>query len=128
MVETLTRMGDPFTIDPDQGYRLAPGKFILGRTRERISLPLPEEDGGTCLAARVEGKSSLARLGLLVHFTAPTIHAGFEGAITLEMMNLGPVPILLTPGLSVCQLIVEEVLGTPMARPSRYQGQQNPAG
>lgn len=128
MIETLVRMGDSFTIDPEQGYRLDPEKFILGRTRERIALPLPEIGEVAGLAARVEGKSSLARLGLLVHFTAPTIHAGFEGTITLEIMNLGPAPILLTPGLSICQLIVEEVSGPLIAQPGRYQGQQNPAG
>ena len=67
------------------------------------------------LAARVEGKSSLARFGLLAHFTAPTIHAGFEGHITLEMMNLGPSPIILTPGMAICQLILEQVHGVPDA-------------
>src|SRR5262249_40241594 len=64
------------------------------------------------LAARVEGKSSLARLGLVIHMTAPTIHADFEGRIRLEMMNHGAVPIRLWPGMRICQLIFETTLGT----------------
>jgi dCTP deaminase len=80
------------------------------------------------LAARVEGKSSLARCGLLVHFTAPTIHAGFEGTITLEMINLGAYPILLYPGMEISQLIVEQVVGTPRAAASQFQSQSTPVG
>lgn len=67
----------------------------------------------TRIAARVEGKSSLARIGLAVHITAPTIHAGFDGQIRLEIVNHGPLPILLKPGMRICQLIFEQTLGTP---------------
>jgi dCTP deaminase len=65
------------------------------------------------LAARIEGKSSLARLGLAVHVTAPTIHAGSKGQIQLEIINHGPLPIRLRPGMPVCQLIFEQTLGVP---------------
>lgn len=87
---------------------LKPGEFILALTRERVELPET-----TRIAARVEGKSSLARIGLAVHVTAPTIHAGFKGNITLEIKNHGVLPIRLTVGMPICQLIFEMVFGTP---------------
>jgi dCTP deaminase len=111
-----------------QPYRLAPGQLVLGRTLERIELPLPANAGDYCLAARVEGRSSYARCGLLVHFTAPTIHAGFAGTITLEIMNFGPYPILLHAGSPICQLIVERVEGIPFRNDSQFQGQATPGG
>jgi dCTP deaminase len=89
------------------GFLLSPRKLALAWTREYIELKTE-----TRLAARVEGKSSLARLGLVVHMTAPTIHAGFEGRIRLEMMNHGAVPIRLWPGMRICQLVFETTLGT----------------
>ena len=118
---------------PPTGFVLHPWRLVLGLTAERVKLPLPYEiDEGVrdrgWLAARVEGKSSLARFGLLAHFTAPMIHAGFEGHITLEMMNLGPSPIILTPGMAICQLILERVEGVPDAPASRFAGQTDPAG
>ena len=114
------------TIDPDGGFALAPRMFVLGRTEQRVSLPIV--DGDQCLAARVEGRSSFARCGLIVHFTAPTIHAGFDGTITLEMINLGIYPIMLFKGLPICQLIVERVDGKPMSNPSQFQGQKTAPG
>jgi len=114
------------TLSDDQPFVLRPGKLVLGKTLEMVSLPILEE--GVCLAARVEGKSSFARCGLLVHFTAPTIHAGFEGTITLELINLGPLDIALYPNMPICQLIVEQVAGTPFSNDSQFQGQQNPGG
>lgn len=115
------------TLHDDQPYSLKPGRFILANTRERIDFPISVA-AERFLAGRVEGKSSLARCGLLVHFTAPTIHAGFEGRITLEMINLGPADILLTPGMPICQLIVEEVKGRPADAPNQFRGQMRPAG
>jgi dCTP deaminase len=108
---------------PNAGYLLKPHQFVLGRTQERIDLPIA---GG--LAARIEGKSSFARCGLLVHFTAPTVHAGFGGTLTLEMINLGTVDIALFEGMPIAQLILETVLGDPQAHPSQFQGQGTPAG
>lgn len=65
---------------------------------------------------------------MLVHFTAPTIHAGFEGTITLEIINLGPYDILLEADTYICQLIIEEVKGTPILTPSQFRGQNTPIG
>jgi len=114
-------------ISEDQPYSLAPGKFVLGRTLERVSLPILI-DGRYCLAARVEGKSSYARCGLLVHFTAPTVHSGFSGTITLELINLDPLPVLLYPNTPICQLIVEEVIGIPFRNESQFQNQSRASG
>ena len=118
----LARNSDRLEI-PEAGYVLEPHKFVLGNTQETIKLPIA---GG--LAARIEGKSSFARCGLLVHFTAPTVHAGFDGTLTLEMINLGNVGIALWEGMSICQLILESVIGIPQENPSQFQGQQKPEG
>jgi dCTP deaminase len=110
----------------EEGYALKPRQFTLGNTVERIHLPLlPNEKS---LAARIEGKSSLARCGLLIHFTAPTVHAGFNGTLTLEMINLGVVDISLFPGMAIGQLILEAVMDDPLANPSQFQDQTTPAG
>jgi dCTP deaminase len=109
----------------EAGYVLAPSMFVLCQTQERIALPINDVQ---TLAARIEGKSSFARCGLLIHFTAPTVHAGWDGPLTMEMINLGPVGINLFPGMSICQLILEPVSGTPEAHPSQFQGQATPAG
>jgi dCTP deaminase len=103
---------------PSDGHLLRPGELVLGWTSERIQLPHRAR-----LAARVEGKSTLARIGLGVHVTAPTIHAGFgfRGAepdypgspIQLEIFHIGLIPIRMKPGMAICQLIFEEVHGTP---------------
>jgi dCTP deaminase len=118
----LARNSEHFEI-PDAGYVLEPHKFVLGNTQETVKLPI---DGG--LAARIEGKSSFARCGLLIHFTAPTVHAGFDGTLTLEMINLGNVGIALFEGMSICQLILESVVGAPQPHASQFQGQATPAG
>ena len=106
------------TIDPEHGYTLDPKSFILGFTKEAIQLPPSSR-----LAARVEGKSSLARVGVGVHVTAPTIHAGFGydvddprrpgRPIQLEIFNLGVWPVVLDIGMPICQLIFEEVREVP---------------
>lgn len=111
----------------DQPYHLNPHTFVLGETLERVELPI-ERECTACLAARIEGKSSRARVALLVHFTAPTVHPGFKGTLTLEMINLGPASILLFPEMPIAQLIVEEVKGCPFANPSVFQGQSTPEG
>lgn len=105
-------------------YRARPC-HILGQTRERILLR-----PGARLAARVEGRSSLARLGLAVHLTAPTIHAGFEGNITLEMVNLGPFHLKLVPQHTrICQLILERLESDPTGSiQTDFQGQRTPEG
>jgi len=104
--------------EPDGTFVLDPGRLVLGKTKEYIELP-------THIAARVEGRSTLARLGLLVHLTAPTIHAGFKGCVVLEMYNVGPYPLRLTPGLQICRIIFEK-LSASAEGPVRtqFQGQK----
>jgi dCTP deaminase len=107
---------------PDGSFILPPQKFILGITREYISLPKKSK-----IAARVEGRSTLARLGLAVHLTAPTIHAGLHGQIVLEMFNFSPHYLRLSPGkLAICQLIFERVGRIPQGPVrTRHIGQKN---
>lgn len=112
--EAIARMTDDIEIGAD-GFVLDPGRLVLGWTCEKVDL-----DPVARLAARVEGKSSLARIGLIVHLTAPTIHAGSTGRIQLEIINLGPRPIRLRTGMKVCQLILEQTLGVPEVG---YRGQ-----
>jgi dCTP deaminase len=106
-------------IPPDGFPFVTRGQFILAYTKERICLPHTSR-----IAARVEGKSSLARLGIGVHVTAPTIHAGFgynrekeaedtAQPIQLEMFNLSGLPVVLEVGMRICQLILEEVREVP---------------
>jgi dCTP deaminase len=116
-----------------RGFDLAPlppGNFILGWTLERIYLPHTAR-----LCARVEGKSSFARMGLGVHVTAPTIHAGFGfnkddptghgRPLRLEIWNVGPLPVELVKRMRICQLILEEVREVPR---EGYHGQFNIQG
>ena len=111
VIQALTESHE---IDSVKGYELAPQTFVLGWTHEYIDLKQ------THLAARIEGRSSLARLGISVHMTAPTIHAGFEGRVRLEILNHGRFPIRLKPHMRICQLIFEQILGTPE---KDYEGQ-----
>lgn len=126
--ELVIRYGNPVACDNPEGYRLAPGLFILGWTLEKIQLPFRSR-----LAARVEGKSSLARIGLGVHVTAPTIHAGFGESkkdgleLQLEIWNFGPLPIILQHRMPICQLIFEEVHGTPNRGYGGQFAKQGPA-
>ena len=119
-------MSESQVISSGQPFVLRPNRLVLGRTLEKVTLPIAVE--GASLAARVEGKSSYARCGLLVHFTAPTIHAGFSGTITLELINLGPCNISLYPGTPICQLILETVYGVPFRNDSQFQNQSRPGG
>lgn len=118
----LTRL---IEIDPDEGFILHPGEFVLGSTFEQVRLP---DD----IAARLEGKSSLGRLGLLTHSTAGFIDPGFEGHVTLELSNVATLPIRLWPGMKIGQLCFFR-LTSPAERPygagatfSRYLGQRGP--
>jgi dCTP deaminase len=119
-------MSESQTISSGQPFVLRPNRLVLGRTLEKVSLPIVAD--GQSLAARGEGKSSYSRCGLLVHFTAPTIHACFSGTITLELINLGPCNISLYPGTPICQLIVETVFGVPFRNDSQFQNQTRPGG
>ncbi|MEX0868449.1 MAG: dCTP deaminase [Nitriliruptoraceae bacterium] len=106
-------------------FVLHPGEFVLGATLERITLP---DD----VVARLEGKSSLARLGLVIHSTAGFIDAGFDGEVTLELSNVATLPILLYPGMKIAQFAFFR-LDQPAEHPygskatgSKYQGQRGP--
>ncbi len=129
--EFLARNANKKTI-PADGHPLDKFQFVLGLTLEYIHLPVDHpinRQSGTCLAARIEGKSSVARCGIMVHFTAPTVHPGFDGTLTLEIINLGPAPFLLRPGMPIAQLIVEEVKGIPFEKEDRtFKGQRAPEG
>jgi dCTP deaminase len=112
-------------VDSDQPFILHPGEFVLGSTFELVSLP---DD----VAARLEGKSSLGRLGLLTHSTAGFIDPGFSGHVTLELSNVATLPIKLWPGMKIGQMCFFR-LSSPAERPygsaeysSRYQGQRGP--
>jgi dCTP deaminase len=118
----LTRMVEPVGEEP---FILHPGEFVLGSTHEVVTLP---DD----LAARVEGKSSLGRLGLLTHATAGFVDPGFSGHVTLELANVATLPIKLYPGMKIGQLCFFR-LSSPAEHPygsakygSRYQGQRGP--
>lgn len=118
----LTRMVTPNGDDP---FVLHPGEFVLGATYEYVTLP---DD----VAARLEGKSSLGRLGLLTHSTAGFIDPGFNGHITLELSNMSTLPLKLYPGMKIGQLCFFQ-LSSPAEHPygskstgSHYQGQRGP--
>jgi len=118
----LTRQVEP---EGDEPFILHPGEFVLGSTYELVSLP---DD----VAARLEGKSSLGRLGLLTHSTAGFIDPGFSGHVTLELSNVATLPIKLWPGMKIGQLCFFK-LSSPAEHPygskkygSRYQGQRGP--
>jgi dCTP deaminase len=109
----------------DETFVLHPGEFVLGSTYELVGLP---DD----IAARLEGKSSLGRLGLLTHSTAGFIDPGFSGHVTLELANVATLPIKLYPGMKIGQLCFFR-LSSPAENPygssiygSRYQGQRGP--
>jgi dCTP deaminase len=112
-------------VEPNEHFILHPGEFVLASTYEIITLP---DD----IAGRLEGKSSLGRLGLLTHSTAGFIDPGFSGHITLELSNVANLPVKLFPGMKIGQLCLIK-LSSPAEHPygsavyaSRYQGQRGP--
>ncbi|MER5637781.1 dCTP deaminase [Kitasatospora sp. NPDC002227] len=118
----LTRLVEP---EGDEAFILHPGEFVLASTYETVTLP---DD----IASRLEGKSSLGRLGLLTHSTAGFIDPGFSGHVTLELSNVATLPIKLYPGMKIGQLCLFR-LSSPSEHPygserygSRYQGQRGP--
>ena len=112
-------------VEPDEAFILHPGEFVLGSTLERITLP---DD----LVARLEGKSSLGRLGLLIHSTAGFIDPGWDGHVTLELSNVANLPITIYYGMKIGQVSFVQ-LSEPAEHPygtgelgSKYQGQIGP--
>jgi len=113
------------TVGDDEPFVLHPGEFVLGQTLEWVELP---DD----LVARLEGKSSLGRLGLMIHSTAGYVDPGWKGKLTLELSNVAKLPIALYCGMKIGQISFL-VMSSPVARPygskglgSRYQGQTEP--
>lgn len=118
----LTRL---IEVADGEAFVLHPGEFVLGSTWEQVGL-------GAGIAARLEGKSSLGRLGLLTHSTAGFIDPGFSGHVTLELSNMATLPVKLWPGMKIGQLCFFQ-LSSPAEHPygsteygSRYQGQRGP--
>jgi len=121
----MTDLTELVEIPVDGVFMLHPGEFVLGSTLERVGVP---DD----LVARVEGKSSLGRLGLLIHSTAGFIDAGFDGHVTLELANVANLPITLYPGMKIGQVSFMKMT-SPAENPygsgakgSKYQGQRGP--
>ncbi|MEO6653118.1 MAG: dCTP deaminase [Ilumatobacteraceae bacterium] len=124
-LQDLTELIEIDLDDANASFMLHPGEFVLGSTLERVAVP---DD----LVGRVEGKSSLGRLGLLIHSTAGFIDAGFDGHITLELANVASLPITLYPGMKIGQVSFMQMT-TPAENPygkgakgSKYQGQHGP--
>jgi dCTP deaminase len=121
-MEDLTEL---VTVEGDEPFILHPGEFVLGQTLERVTLP-------NDLVARLEGKSSLGRLGLLIHSTAGFVDAGFSGNLTLELSNVANLPITIYYGMPIGQLSFMR-MDAPVEHPygstetgSKYQGQAEP--
>ena len=121
-MEDLTEL---IEVEDDEAFILHPGEFVLGSTLEYVKLP-------NDLVARLEGKSSLGRLGLLIHSTAGFVDAGFEGHLTLELSNVANLPITLYPNMKIGQVSFFQMT-TPADNPygskevgSKYQGQRGP--
>ena len=120
--EDLTEL---VTVEEDRAFILHPGEFVLASTLERVTLP---DD----LASRLDGKSSLGRMGLLTHATAGFVDAGWDGHLTLELSNVATLPIALYPGMKIGQISFFQMT-TSAEHPygsgesgSKYQGQQGP--
>lgn len=122
--KTLDGITTEIRVKDGEAFTLHPGEFILAVTEEYIEMP---DD----VAGRLEGRSSIGRLGVVVHSTAATIDAGFRGNITLELANMGRIPVMLYPGMRICSISFEQ-LSTPAEVPyykkksAKYAGQKSP--
>ena len=121
----LSALTEQVEVSDDDPFILHPGEFVLGSTSERVAVP---DD----LVARLEGKSSLGRLGLLIHSTAGYVDAGWDGQLTLELSNVASLPITLYPGMKIGQISFMRMT-TPADRPygsselgSKCRGQDGP--
>jgi len=123
--QNLEELTELIEVAEDEPFMLHPGEFVLGSTSERVALPAD-------LVARLEGKSSLGRLGLLIHSTAGFVDAGWDGQLTLELSNVANLPITLYPGMKIGQISfirmtteADQPYGSA-AIGSKYQGQVGP--
>lgn len=115
---------EQITVEDGDAFYLHPGEFVLGTTKERVEVPAD-------LVARVDGRSSIGRLAILIHATAGFVDAGFCGQVTLELSNVGKMPVALRPNMRVCQISFEQMSSAAerpygLARGSKYQGQTGP--
>jgi dCTP deaminase len=123
--QPMDDLTEAVTVEGDRPFILHPGEFVLGQTLERVTLP-------NDLVARLEGKSSLGRLGLLIHSTAGFVDSGFSGNLTLELSNVANLPITIYHGMPIGQISFMR-MDSPVERPygsdatgSKYQGQGEP--
>ena len=122
--KTLAEVTTEIRVPDGEAFTLHPGEFILAMTKEYIEMP---DD----LTGRLEGRSSIGRLGVVIHSTAANIECGFRGNITLELANMGRIPVMLYPGMRICSLSFEQ-LTTPADVPyykkksAKYVGQKAP--
>jgi len=123
--QPMEGLTEPVTVEGGDPFILHPGEFVLGQTLEKVTLP-------NDLVARLEGKSSLGRLGLLIHSTAGFVDSGFSGNLTLELSNVANLPITIYEGMPIGQISFMRMDG-PVDHPygsgeagSKYQGQTEP--
>jgi dCTP deaminase len=122
--DTLSAATERVQVPDDGAFILHSGEFALGSTLERVQIPHD-------LVARVDGRSSIGRLAVVIHATAGFIDPGFEGQITLELSNLGRIPVRLYPGMRIAQIVLHQ-LTSAVERPygkergSHYHGQTGP--
>ena len=124
--DSFSGLTDLVTKRTDEGFTIHPGEFVLGSTLERIEIP-------NDLAARLEGKSSLGRLGIVIHSTAGKVDPGGKGNLVLEISNIGTIPIMLYPEMRVCQILFE-MLSSPTSKAytersdAKYKNQDKTVG
>jgi len=122
--KTISHVTTKIRVKDGEAFTLHPGEFILAMTKEYVKMP---DD----LTGRLEGRSSIGRLGVVIHSTAANIECGFRGNITLELANMGRIPVMLYPGMRICSLSFEE-LTSPAEVPyykkksAKYVGQRAP--
>lgn len=122
--KTLADSTSEIVVRDKEAFTLHPGEFVLAVTKEHITMP---DD----LTGRLEGRSSIGRLGVVIHSTAANIECGFRGHITLELANMGRIPVMLYPGMRICSISFEE-LTSPAEVPyhkkktAKYMGQTKP--
>jgi len=122
--ETVSAAAERIAVPNGDAFILHPGQFGLGSTVEQVTIPAD-------LVGRVDGRSSVGRLAVVVHATAGFIDPGFSGQITLELSNIGPIPVRLYPGMRIAQIVLQ-TMTSPAERPyglergSHYHGQLGP--
>jgi len=122
--KTFAEITTEIVIKNGESFTLHPGEFILAMTKEYVEMP-------DNLMGRLEGRSSIGRLGVVVHSTAATVDPGFRGNITLELANMGRIPVMLYPGMRICSISFEQLTGPAeipyyKKKSAKYAGQKAP--